>query len=154
AKKRGAELSDEDAFKQARPAGLKFSEDQAKIRKHKTPREMPAEGSAIDKAALAAAAERVDLRERKRILDEEAVDRLQSQLRPGEQAKDHLKDNDDVAGGKTVETITGISGGVAKAGYEAGKNVAKAPGTVDKIKAFFTGTKAPKPKERDKFETP
>src|SRR5690606_12185727 len=110
AKKKGVELSDEDAFKQARPAGVKFCQDQAVIRKHKTPRELEPEGSALDKAALAAAAERVDLRERKRILDEEAIDRLQSQLGAGQQAKDHTKDKDDVPGGKIVDTVTGISG--------------------------------------------
>ncbi len=147
-------MSESKARKQVRELGVKHCEEQAKVRKHKTPRELPAEASKIDDAAWASAKERVDLREVKKKQDETAIERLQAQLAPTEDAKERQKDTDDVAGGKKVELGTGIVSGIGKAASGGSEQVAGAPGKLAKVKAFFTGKKAPEAPKRDDFDTP
>ncbi|NLF03467.1 MAG: DUF4157 domain-containing protein [Actinomycetales bacterium] len=140
-------LSDDDARAQSREVGVKHCEAAAKVRKHKTPRELPAAGSQIDNAAWEAAEERVDLRRAVKAKQKDDFERLQAQLGG--------KENwGDVAGGAGVELGATLGAGLGEAVTSGGETAAETPGKLAKIKAFFKGTKAPEEKERDDFDTP
>ena len=147
-------MTEAQARVKVRSYGVEYCKKQAKVRKHKTPRELPEMGSKIDDAAWEAAKTRVDLRKLKKEQDDAAIDRLQSQLGGDDDAKDRQKDTADVAGTSTVNTVTGIASSVGGATSAAGEKVAEAPGKLAKFKAFLGGKKAPKETERDKYDTP
>ena len=147
-------LKESEARAKVRKVGLAHCKEQAVVRKHKKPRVLPEPGSRIDDAAWEQAKERVKAAELKKVQDEAAIDRLQTQLGVGEDAKEKQKDTDDVAGGKTIELVTGIASGVGGATTSGGEQVAGAPSKLGKVKAFFTGTKAPEPRKRDDYDTP
>src|SRR5690606_34906881 len=78
----------------------------------------------------------------------------QTQLGAGKQADDHKDDTADLAGAGLTETIAGAAGGGGGVAETGSKQVADAPGTFAKIKAFFKGKKAPETPDRDDFDTP
>ncbi|NLF05062.1 MAG: DUF4157 domain-containing protein [Actinomycetales bacterium] len=147
-------LTEAEARTQVRKLGLEFCKREAVARKHKKPRVMPEPGSRIDDAAWEQAKERVELRELKAEQDKAAIERLQTQLGVGEDAKERAKDTDPLAGTSTINTVTGIAGTVGDLSTTGGEKVADAPTTMGKIKAFFTGGKAPEKRKRDDYDTP
>lgn len=155
AKKSGATpMTRQEAREAVRPLGVKHCEDQAVVRKHSKPRELPQEGTRLDDAAWDDARKRFKVRRLKTAQDEAAIDRLQSQLGAGEDATERKDDTKDLAGGAVVDLSTGIAAGVGDATAAGGEQVAETPGRFAKVKAFFTGTKAPEVPERDDYDTP